>query len=185
VCYRLWSESTHASLAAQAAPEILEADLAPLALELACWGASDPLSLAWLDPPPPATLTQAKELLRRLEAIDEHGQATPIGRRMASLGTHPRLAHMIERAAALGLADLACDIAGLLSERDPLRAQGMQRDPDLRHRLDVLRGAPAPAGFAVDGRALQQVRRSSELFARRSSRDDSTRAGAEPQLARD
>ena len=70
-------------------------DSAPLALELACWGASDPQSLAWLDPPPLATLTQAKELLHRLEAIDERGQATPSGRRMASLGTHPRLAHKI------------------------------------------------------------------------------------------
>ena len=185
VCYRLWSESAHASLAAQAAPEILEADLAPLALELACWGASDPHSLAWLDPPPLATLTQAKDLLYRLEAIDERGQATAIGRRMASLGTHPRLAHMIERGAALGLADLACDIAGLVSERDPLRAQGTARDPDLRHRVDVLRGAAAPAGFAVDGRALQQVRRSSDLFARRVSRDGSARSPGQPQLARD
>ena len=185
VCYRLWSESAHASLAAQAVPEILEADLAPLALELACWGASDPHSLAWLDPPPLATLTQAKDLLHRLEAIDERGQATAIGRRMASLGTHPRLAHMIERGAALGLADLACDIAGLVSERDPLRAQGMTRDPDLRHRVDVLRGAPAPAGFSVDGRALQQVRRSSELFARRIGRDGSARSQGQPQLARD
>jgi ATP-dependent helicase HrpB len=185
VCYRLWSESAHAALSAQAAPEILEADLAPLALELACWGASDPHTLAWLDPPPLATLAQARELLHRLEAIDERGQATRIGRRMASLGTHPRLAHMIERGAALGLADLACDIAALVSERDPLRAQGMQRDPDLRHRVDVLRGAPAPAGFAVDGRALQQVRRASELFARRISRDGSARTEGQLQLARD
>lgn len=185
VCYRLWSESAHAALSAQAAPEILEADLAPLALELACWGASDPHSLAWLDPPPLAAMTQAGELLQRLEAIDERGQATPIGRRMARLGTHPRLAHMIERGAALGLADLACDIAGLVSERDPLRAQGMSRDPDLRHRVDVLRGAPAPAGCAVDGRALQQVRRSSEMLARRVSRDSSARKPGQPQLARD
>ncbi len=185
VCYRLWSESAHAALSAQAVPEILEADLAPLALELACWGASDPHSLAWLDPPPLATMAQAGELLRRLEAIDERGQATPIGRRMAGLGTHPRLAHMIERGAALGLAELACDIAGLVSERDPLRAQGMSRDPDLRHRVDVLRGAPAPAGCAVDGRALQQVRRSSELLARRVSRDSAARKPRHPQLARD
>jgi ATP-dependent helicase HrpB len=184
-CYRLWSESAHAALSAQAVAEILEADLAPLALELACWGASDPRSLAWLDPPPLATLMQAEELLRRLEAIDERGQATPIGRRMASLGTHPRLAHMIERGATLGLGDLACDIAGLLSERDPLRALGRQRDPDLRHRVDVLRGASPPAGLSIDGRALQQVRRSSELFSRRRNRGDEARTHGQPQLARD
>jgi ATP-dependent helicase HrpB len=92
---------------------------------------------------------------------------------------------MIERGAALGLADLACDIAGLVSERDPLRAQGMQRDPDLRHRVDVLRGAPAPPGFTVDGRALQQVRRSSELFARRSRRADAAPTHGQSQLERD
>ena len=185
ICYRLWSESTHAALAAQSAPEILEADLAPLALELACWGSSDPGSLAWLDPPPVATFTQARELLQRLEAIDARGQATGIGRRMAALGTHPRLAHMIERGAALGLGELACDIAGLLSERDPLRAQGAARDPDLRHRVDVLRGVMAPAGFAVDGRALQQARRSSELFARRLGRDSGAGKEARERIERD
>ena len=102
--------------------EILEADLAPLALELACWGAADPATLAWLDPPPAATLAQARDLLQRLEAIDARGQATAIGRSMAALGTHPRLAHMIERAGPLGLGQLACEIAALLTERDPLRA---------------------------------------------------------------
>jgi len=174
VCYRLWSESAHAALAAQSTPEMLEADLAPLALELACWGTQDPASLSWIDPPPAATLTQARELLQRLEALDERGQATPLGRRMASLGTHPRLAHMIERGAALGLGELACDLAGLLSERDPLRTQGAARDPDVRHRIDVLHGAPAPAGLAVDRRALNQIQRSRELFARRLPRDAKT-----------
>jgi ATP-dependent helicase HrpB len=182
VCYRLWSESAHSALATQSTPEILEADLAPLALELACWGALDSASLSWLDPPPAATLTQARELLQRLEALDERGQVTPLGRRMAGLGTHPRLAHMIERGAALGLGDLACDLAGLLSERDPLRTQGAARDPDVRHRIDVLHGAPAPAGLALDRRALTQIQRSRELFARRLPRDARV---ASPALARD
>jgi ATP-dependent helicase HrpB len=167
ICHRLWSESAHVALAAQSTPEILDADLAPLALELACWGAQDPAALAWIDPPPAATFAQARELLRRLAAIDDRGQVTPHGRRMAAHGAHPRLAHMIERGAALGLGELACDLAGLLSERDPLRAQGTARDPDLRHRVDVLHGAPAPAGLAVDRRALTPIQRARELFARR------------------
>jgi ATP-dependent helicase HrpB len=182
VCYRLWSESAHGALAAQSAPEILEADLAPLALELACWGAQDPAALAWLDAPPAATLAQARDLLMRLEAIDENGQVTPLGRRMAGLGTHPRLAHMIERGAALGLGELACDLAALLSERDPLRAQGSNRDPDLRHRVDVLHGAAPPAGLSVDRRALPQIQRSRELFVRRLPRDSRS---LRPQLERD
>src|SRR5208337_1130004 len=69
VCYRLWSEGVHASLAAQTPAEILHADLAPLALELSCWGAADAARLTWLDPPPAAPLAQARDLLRRLEAI--------------------------------------------------------------------------------------------------------------------
>ena len=76
VCYRLWSETEHASLAAQTAPEILEADLAPVALDLAEWGIVDPRALRWLDPPPAATLAQARDLLRSLEAIDAQGRIT-------------------------------------------------------------------------------------------------------------
>jgi ATP-dependent helicase HrpB len=76
VCYRLWTEIEHGQLVPRATPEILEADLAPLALELAVAGISDPLELAWLDPPPPAALAQARELLTELEAIDATGQTT-------------------------------------------------------------------------------------------------------------
>jgi ATP-dependent helicase HrpB len=179
VCYRLWSESAHAALAAQATPEILETDLAPLALELACWGIADPARLAWLDPPPAAAFAQARELLQRLEALDTTGTVTPAGRRMARLGTHPRLGHMIERGAVLGLGGLACEIAALLGERDPLRAvDAAARDLDLRHRIDVLHGAPAPPGASIDARALQQLRRTAELLRHRLSRTVPGRAGA-------
>jgi ATP-dependent helicase HrpB len=186
VCYRLWSESQHESLAAHMPPAMLEADLAPLALELACWGVADPTSLRWIDPPPQSHLQQARELLQRLEALDDRGQVTALGRRMAGLGTHPRLAHMIERALPLGLGELACDMAGLLSERDPLRAHASQQDPDLRHRVDVLRGGRAPPGLAVDQRALQLARRSSELFSRRLARGSAPgRATVQPVAAPD
>jgi ATP-dependent helicase HrpB len=170
-CVRLWSESAHEALPAQSTPEMLEADLAPLALELACWGVADPARLAWLDPPPPATLAQARELLVALEALDTAGVVTAVGRRMATLGAHPRLAHMIERARPLGLARLACDVAALLGERDVLRptAPGL-RDPDLRHRVDALARGGAPPGFTLDSRAAQQVRRASGLLQRRLPR---------------
>jgi len=183
VCYRLWSESAHAALPAQSPAEIMEADLAPLALELACWGVNDPTTLSWLDPPPAATLAQARDLLLRLEAIDARGQATAVGRSMAALGTHPRIAHMIERAGPLGLGQLACEIAALLTERDPLRMGPGQRDPDLRHRIDVLHGSAPPPGAGIDTRALQQVRRSVDIFERRISRRSG--AGKQQQIARD
>ncbi len=175
VCYRLWSESEHAALLAQSPAEILEADLAPLALELACWGARAE-SLSWLDPPPAAPLAQASDLLHGLEALDGAGRMTPLGRDMAALGIHPRLAHMVLRARSIGAERLACDMAALLSERDPLRAQGPLRDPDLRFRIDVLNGRNPPPGLDVDGGAVRRIQRVRQQVERQLARIDRRRA---------
>ena len=168
VCYRLWSEGTHASLSPQTPPEILHADLAPLALELSCWGAADADKLAWLDPPPPAPLAQARELLLQLEAIDAAMRVTAHGRALEKLGMHPRLAHMLIKARDLGAERLACDLAAILSERDILRAGVGARDADLRLRIAVLRGdeREVPTGVAVDQRAKAQALRSSSQWQR-------------------
>ena len=171
VCYRLWSETEHASLAAQTAPEILEADLAPVALDLAEWGVSDPRSLRWLDPPPAATFAQARDLLRSLDAIDPEGRITPHGRALARLGTHPRLAHMIVRGAELGLRRLALEIAAVLGERDLLRWNAGRRDADLRLRIEALRrgrvdDSHVAADVRVDGGARQRAVRSVEVLER-------------------
>jgi ATP-dependent helicase HrpB len=162
-CYRLWSEGTQATLAPQTAPEILHADLAPLALELSCWGAVDAASLSWLDQPPAAPLAQARDLLRQLEAIDSTARVTPHGRTLAKLGTHPRLAHMLVKAREFGGPRLACDLAAILSERDILRSSAGARDVDLRLRVAVLRGdvRDLPPGITVDHRAMTQAARSS------------------------
>jgi ATP-dependent helicase HrpB len=162
-CYRLWSEGTQATLAPQTAPEILHADLAPLALELSCWGAVDAASLSWLDQPPAAPLAQARDLLRRLEAIDSTARVTPHGRTLAKLGIHPRLAHMLIKAREFGGPRLACDLAAILSERDILRSSAGTRDVDLRLRVAVLRGdvRDLPPGITVDHRAMTQAARSS------------------------
>src|SRR5581483_77000 len=96
-------------------PEIVSADLAPLALDLAAAGVTDPLELAWLDPPSPSAFAHARELLMELEAIDATGEIRPHGRDVATLPVHPRLGHMLVRARSLEVAALACDIAALLS----------------------------------------------------------------------
>ncbi|MGY4490806.1 ATP-dependent helicase HrpB [Pseudomonas sp. TE3610] len=137
VCYRLWSEAQHEQLAAYGAAEILQADLAGLALQLNRWGVT-PAQLSWLDLPPAAAYSQALDLLVRLGALaeptavslTEHGQA------MAQLPAHPRIAHLLLRGQALGLADLACDVAALLGERDIVRGAGA----DLHSRLGLLSG---------------------------------------------
>jgi len=167
ICYRLWSEGTHASLAAQTAPEILHADLAPLALELSCWGAQDAARLRWLDPPPAAPLAQARDLLRQLEAIDGAARITAHGRALARAGVHPRLAHMLVKARDWGALRLACDLAAILSERDVLRSAPGMRDADLRLRVGAMRGdAALPAGFSVDSRTLKQAARNSTNWQR-------------------
>jgi ATP-dependent helicase HrpB len=160
-CYRLWSEGSQASLSPQTPPEILNADLAPLALELACWGAIDAASLAWIDPPPAAPLAQARDLLRQLDAIDTAGRVTAHGRTLAALGMHPRLGHMLNKAHELGAVNLACDLAAVLSERDILRTQPGARDADVRLRAAVMRGElrDLTPGIRVDERALAQAKR--------------------------
>jgi len=135
-CYRLWTEAAQRGLLPFTPPEILDADLAPLALELAVWGASAE-ALPWLTPPPAASLATAQALLADLGAIDDAGLVTPHGRAMARLGQHPRLAHLVLHGRSMGQARVAALLAAILSERDFLRLPPGQRDVDLRHRVDI------------------------------------------------
>lgn len=138
VCYRLWSKESHNSLLSYNTPEIMEADLCPIALELAAWGLDKPDSLAWLDVPPKAAFTAARQLLRRLGALDEKGRVTPNGRKMVELGMHPRLARMVLEGRRIRAGSLACRLAVLLEERDIIHTRYGSRDADLRLRLEVL-----------------------------------------------
>jgi ATP-dependent RNA helicase HrpB len=136
VCYRLWTEEAQRGLLPFTPPEILDADLAPLALELALWGASA-TTLPWLTPPPAAALATARALLVDLGAIDPAGAITPHGRAMARLAQHPRLAHLVLKGRELSQGKVAALLAAILSERDFLRLPPGQRDADLRHRVDI------------------------------------------------
>ena len=141
VCYRLWTQANQTKLSPHTPPEIMNSDLAPLALELANWGVNDPTELLWLDPPPRGAYAQAIQLLTELEALDSKGRITAAGRYMVNLSLHPRLAHMLTYAAASGQLPLAADIAALLSERDLLqRRQGNLPLPVyIKDRLEILR----------------------------------------------
>jgi len=154
-CLRLWPESDTALLAADIEPEICSADLAPLALELALWGVSDPQSLAWLDPPPQQAWAPAVELLQDLGALSTVQTLTPHGKALAQLPLHPRLGHMLLKAEAEGLGGLACTVAALLSERDLLSGS---RDADLAGRLTALaRGKVPPGRKQAVEQAAQQI----------------------------
>jgi ATP-dependent helicase HrpB len=185
VCYRAWSEGAHGSLAAFTPAEILEADLTPLALELASWGARDAHSLAWLDAPPAALLASAADLLEQLGALDSGRRITAHGRAMARLPVHPRLAHLLLRARELGSERLGACLAALLSERDLLRGAAAAGDADIRTRLELLedgaRAAPA------DRRTLERVRRAARDLERQLAQRPEQQGAArrETRSARD
>jgi len=168
VCYRLWTEKEHRQLMPYRPPEMLDADLAPLVLDLARWGTADPSELSWLTPPPTGTVSQAKDLLTKLGALNSAGQITEHGRRMADLSLHPRLAHMLLRAGPLRCTNLACDLAALLGERDPLRGPPGTRQADLRIRLDMLNGdRDHAAGNSIDPGVVRRVKCSAAHWTQR------------------
>jgi len=134
VCYRLWDEPQTASFAAYTKPEILSADLSSLVLDLAQWGVRDPASLAFLDPPPPPALNEARQLLNELGALDADGKITAEGKSLRALALPPRLARMIVDSHRLGAGRSAAEIAAVLTER------GLGGDHiDLDARLDAFR----------------------------------------------
>ncbi len=158
VCYRLWTEEAQRGLLPFTPPEILDADLAPLALELAAWGVADASTLPWLTPPPASALATARTLLLDLGAIDPGGAITPHGRAMVRLGQHPRLAHLVLKGRALRQGKVAALIAAILGERDFLR----ERDVDLRHRVDI----------ALNGRAPRLINEQARRLTPREARDE-------------
>ncbi len=171
-CYRLWTESTQRGLQAQTVPEILAADLTPLALELAQWGVRDAADLAWLDSPPAGALAQARQLLTELDALDDKGMITATGKAMAALPAHPRLAHLLLKGDTLGLGALACDIAALLAERDIINADTAQtRSCDLLERIEAIiafrkRGRVGAQAHNADPYACERIEQASQQWRR-------------------
>ena len=181
VCYRLWTEDDHATLARFPVPEILTADLAPMALDLAQWGALDGAGLRFIDPPGAAHLSQAVDLLKRLGALDMQGLLTPHGRAMAEFPVHPRLAHMILRSKDLGLAGLACEVAALLEDRD-LLVGDRRGDIDLVSRLHALRTGHG-ADRTLRARVLMESRRLRRIIGETEPEVKTERSGAVLALA--
>ncbi len=147
-CYRLWNEQQHERLVQKGTPEILQADLAPLALQLLSWGAADPAELSWLDAPPAAAWEQALSVLERCGAAFRNDagkcQLTPHGVRLAQMPLHPRLAHMLLLGCDIHAIERACLVAAILAERNPIGTGGA----DIRSAIAVLMGeAPCPEQY--------------------------------------
>jgi len=162
VCYRLWSEGTHIHLLPQRKPEIMEADLAPLVLELAQWGVKKISELMWLNAPPEGNVLQAKELLNQLGAL-ENDKITPSGKELLKMPTHPRIAHLLAEAKhwqqandAINFTALACDVASLLEERDPLKKE---EGKDVTLRVELLRKWRSGERVNAERHALERIER--------------------------
>lgn len=175
VCYRIWTELEHAYHPVQSTPEILEADLAPLALELAVWGIKQPSELAWLTLPAQAAYESAIELLKLLHAIDEAGMPTQWGQRISKLGLHPRLGYMLLQAEKLGLSDKACELAALLSEPDLLPKE---RNVDIKLRMGALQGYEGVN--MMDRGAVQRIKTQADQW-RRMLREEQRKEGKSQQ----
>jgi ATP-dependent helicase HrpB len=134
-CYRMWSRATHDRLQDHRIPEIQEADLAPMLLDLAEWGAVDVGQLTWLTPPPKGALLQAFDTLQQLDALD-NGRITEQGKLINKLPCHPRIAHLLLMAKEQGTLGLATDLAAILEEKDPLPKEA---GVDINLRIEALR----------------------------------------------
>lgn len=153
LCFRLWEEAQTGAFPAFDRPEILEADLAPLALTLAAWGVSDPTALRWLDPPPAPAWREGTALLATLGALDGEGRITQHGRDLSAFGLPPRLAHMIVAASTKGFGTTAAWVAAILSERG-LGGTGV----DIAQRLIALKRDTSPRAVKARAQATGWVR---------------------------
>ena len=110
-------------------PEIARVDLASVALSVIAAG-GDPRTLEWLEAPPAAALERAMALLGRLGAIerDQGARVTDLGRVLARLPLHPRLARILVEARGAPEAARAC---ALLSERHFVPARTRTTSCDL------------------------------------------------------
>jgi len=156
VCYRLWSEAVQSSLVQRRTPEILEADLAPMVLELMGWGVRDTGELTWITPPTAGAVNQAVDVLTQLKAV-ENGKITAVGKAMLRLPIHPRLAHMMTEAASVKgplYLGAATDIAAVLEERDPLPREA---GADLSERIDIIRRWRSGNRVNADSIVLERI----------------------------
>ncbi|MDB6062125.1 MAG: ATP-dependent helicase HrpB [Verrucomicrobiaceae bacterium] len=174
-CIRLWSQEQHGRLLAHDAPEIQQVDLTPLAMELALWGGDD-IATVLPEPPPPQRLSDARQLLQRLDAVDASFRITATGRAMAELGLHPRLGRLVLAGQAANQLREACLLAALLSEGDFVRGAS-EHQVDLDWRLQLLNNNDGKAGD-IQYNTLQRIKQLARQLQTRCAASSTTGAAA-------
>lgn len=152
VCYRLWSNPVELRMKESRVPEIEEADLSSMVLDIAAWGESDVFALPWLTPPPRDKVFKARQLLCSLGAVNDKGEITPHGRKLARIPCHPRIAQMLTVADDNATKALGADIAAILDEKDPINDEN---DCDITTRIILLREARRRGNGGRFGRIIK------------------------------
>lgn len=152
VCYRLWSNPVELRMKESRVPEIEEADLSSMVLDIAAWGESDVFDLPWLTLPPRDKVFKARQLLRSLGAVNDKGEITPHGRKLARIPCHPRIAQMLTVAEDNATKALGSDIAAILDEKDPINDEN---DCDITTRIIMLREARRRGNSGRFGRIIK------------------------------
>lgn len=152
VCYRMWSNPVELRMKESRVPEIEEADLSSMVLDIAAWGESDVFALPWLTPPPRDKVFKARQLLCSLGAVNDKGEITPHGRKLARIPCHPRIAQMLTVADDNATKALGADIAAILDEKDPFNDEN---DCDITTRIILLREARRRGNGGRFGRIIK------------------------------
>mmetsp|Transcript_15244 Transcript_15244/g.32017 ORF Transcript_15244/g.32017 Transcript_15244/m.32017 type:complete len:1035 (+) Transcript_15244:77-3181(+) len=114
-CFRLYTKwSFEHELDDDNAPEIQRSNLGHVVLMLKSIGIDDLLHFDFMDPPPPETLIKALEQLYALSALNDQGDLTKAGRRMAEFPMDPMLAKMLIASEKYKCVDEILTVSGML-----------------------------------------------------------------------
>lgn len=115
-CYRLFTKHSFMNeLEDGTLPEIQRSNLSTLVLLMKSLGIDDIIHFDFMDAPPAETLIKALELLYALGALNDKGELTRLGRRMAELPIDPMLSKMLFQAEKYGCGQEILSICAMLS----------------------------------------------------------------------
>lgn len=114
-CYRLYTEETYKfEMLPTPIPEIQRTNLISIVLQLKAMGINNLLNFDFMDPPPIQTLVNSLQILYELNALDEDGLMTRLGRKMAEFPIEPQLAKILLAAIDLSCTDHVITIISML-----------------------------------------------------------------------
>ncbi len=119
ICIRLYDEADYDGRDRFTPPEILRSNLASVILQTKALNLGDIEKFPFLDPPKPNALKDGRQTLTELGALDDNGNLTELGRKLARMPVDPRIGRMILAAAEEGCLAEGLIIASVLEIRDP------------------------------------------------------------------